>query len=322
MATYLELTQEQQAEPRSAALEWLVAESEQLINYFDWREPSNSMWDEKDVDGWGVEGINSRRINQGFTRMYSAGGRSKLIFPLTNYGGVDVVDPMVVDLESTSRHDRVSKKAARSIGIKWANNLFDATKTGGDKDAMVSLPSYCENMGRVMTPAPTAGAPLNLIWLDQMIQACRRVTNKSFFIVSDKMMTRLSQLARNQAIAGNISMTMDELGAPVIMYNKIPIVTAGKTVENVDRLDYNETTGTSDETTSIYLVYTGDEGVSGLRKPLTDTISNQQYTLLADGSFAPQIIHEVAQPLGIAITTPYAVMQLKGITDAKFVDTL
>lgn len=322
MATYLELTQAQQVNPRNSALEWLVAQSEQLVNYFEWQEPSHSMWHEQDADGWGVEGINARKVNQGFTRVYTANGATKLVFPLTNYGGVDVVDPMIVDYESTARHDRVSKKAARSIGIKWANNLLDPLKTGNDKDAMVSLPAYCANMGRVFNPAPTAGSPLNLIWLDQMIQECRRVTNKAFFIVGDKMMTRLSQLARNQTIAGNISMTMDEFGAPVIMYNKIPIVTAGKTVENVDRLDYNETTGSSNVTTSIYLVYTGDEGVSGLRKPLTDVISTQQYSLLADGSYAPQIIHEVAQPLGIAIATPYAVMQLKGITDAKFVDTL
>lgn len=322
MATYIELTQDQQADPRSAALEWLVSQSEQLINYFDWREPSHSMWDEQDVDGWGVDGISARRLNQGFTRMYTSGGRTKLIFPVTTYGGVDVVDPKVIDLESANRHDTISKKAARSIGIQWANNLFDPTKTGADKDAMISLPVYCENMGRVLNPAPTAGSALNLIWLDQMIQACRRVTDKAFFLVSDKLMTRLSQLARTQTIAGNISQTVDSFGTPIIMYNKIPIYTVGKTVDNIDRVDFNETVGTNDETTSIYLVYTGQEGVSGLRKPLTDTISSQQYSLLSDGSYAPQIIHEVAQPLGVAISTPYAVMQLKGITDDKIVDTL
>jgi hypothetical protein len=134
------------------------------------------------------------------------------------------------------------------------------------------------------------------------------------------MLARLSQLARNQTISGNISMTLDSFGAPVLLYNGIPIVTAGKTVSNVDRIAFNETTGTNNETSSIYLIYTGTEGVSGLRQPLTDTLSTQQYSLLADGTYAPQVIHEISQPLGISITTPYAVMQLKGITDAKFVD--
>lgn len=319
MADYLSLTVQQTADPRSRGLEWTLAQAEELITRFEWKQPSDVLFDEVYLDSWAVSGIKPRHVNQGFMQLYSSGG-GKAHFNVVSYGGVDVIDPKQQAIQP-NHFDTMSKKAARSIAIEWANSILDPTKVGSDSESITSLPAYCANMGRTYVPAANGGA-LNLIYFDRMLQMTRRVSDKVFFLVGDKMMARLSQLTRNQAISGNMSMTQDAFGKPLLMYNSIPIYGAGKTVDNRERIDFNETVGTSNVTSSIYLIYTGDEGVYGLRSALTDELNTKQYVMLPNGSFAPQLIHEVQQPLGIAVATPYSIVQLRGITDSPIVDVL
>ncbi len=316
---YLTLTLQQSASPRTRSLEWAVTQSEELITRFEWSEPSHEEYEETIIDNWAIDGVSERLVNQGFTKLHTSGGAT-IRFPVTSHGGVDVIDPKIKTIDP-SRHDKVSKQAAHAIGINWANSILDPAKVGTATDTLVSLPAYCANMGRQYIPAANGGA-LNLIYLDRMIQMTSKVSDKPFFLVGDKMFARLSQLTRNQTIAGNMSMAQDSLGLPILMYNRIPIYGAGKTVRNQERIDFNETVGTEDESTSIYLIWTGKEGVYGLRRPLTDELNAKQYQLLPDGTYAPQLIHEIQQPLGIAIATPSSIVQLKGITDDPIVDEL
>lgn len=317
MATYLDLVAQQQLNKRGLALESLLAMSDELINLFEWRAPSTDLYDEVSVDSWIIDGISPRQINQGYTTLHLGTG-SMLRFPITPYGGVDPIDPKLQQMQP-DRFNLIAKRAARAIPIEWANSILDPLKLGTATDTIESLPAYCAKMQRTIS-AGTNGGALNLMHLDQLVMMCRRVANKAFFLVPDKLFARLSQLTRNQAIAGNMSLGIGELGSPVLSYNGIPIYGAGKTVYNKDRLDFNETMGTATDTGSIYLIYTGDEGVYGTRQALRETLTAQQYVLLADGTYAPQIIHGIEQPLGISYASPYAVARLAGIKNIKIVD--
>ena len=319
MATFLDLSSQQQVNDRAIALEWLVNDTEKLIQLFDWQAPNEYPFSHK-VSQYSYTsiGVAPRRINEGF-RTAKLGKTTYNYFPIQEYGVVDTVDPDILQAEP-NRTEEVSIAAAREIGVKWANRLFDPNATGASDESMVGLPYYCDTFNRVMELAPD-GRALSLLDLNRAIRECRQVTNNAFFLVPDAMFNWFSQLKNTQTISGNIAMTQDDLGRPITTFAGIPLISTGRTIDNIDRQTFNEDQGINENTTSIYLVYTGLMGVYGLRSPLTDTIDSSQYLQLTNGTYAPVVIHGVHQKLGIAINNPYSVLRIKGITDEAITAT-
>jgi len=115
--------------------------------------------------------------------------------------------------------------------------------------------------GDQLHTAGTNGAAASLFQLQDMIDS---VDSPNYLMMSKQMRNRLSVAARS-GVGGDITYSLDEFGRQVTEYNGIPILIADMDNLGAKIIDFNETTGSSSVTTSIYALSIGDNMLSGIQ---------------------------------------------------------
>lgn len=109
----------------------------------------------------------------------------------------------------------------------------------------------------------SGGDPLSLIKLDEAIDA---VDGATHLLMSKAMRRRITAAARDQAVGGFISYSVDEFGRKVTRYNDLPILIADYDDLGARILDFNEAgPGGGTTSTSIYTLSIGDGMLTGLQ---------------------------------------------------------
>jgi hypothetical protein len=140
------------------------------------------------------------------------------------------------------------------------------------------------------------GAGLNLRQLDEAILHWRG--ENRVIVMGSAMAAIIFQAARN---SNNVMYTPATFGQSPATYNGIPIMLAGETSDESDVLDFTE----SDDTTSIYLLSLGDNGVVGVQtQPLdayhTEDKVDSDIQIEWDASFIIKSLRSAIRIKGIA----------------------
>lgn len=213
-----------------------------------------------------LPGIAFRGLNEDYAE--STGVLQQNVETTKIFGGKAQVDRALVserggDLGSLRAiHDQLKAKAASLFFTKM---FFD-----GDSQAD---PRQFDGLNRrltgsqVLTAGPN-GAAVSVEMLDDLIDAVAGTPD--MLLMSKGMRRELSRLLRED---GRLTYQSDDFGRQIAVYGGVPIRVIEEDHEGSDILGFDETTGDSDETGSIYAIRFGaEEYVCGIQDHPMDVL--------------------------------------------------
>lgn len=254
--------------------------------------------------------VQYRKVNQNYTRSF---GTDKNVFWGTSIlGGEVFVDNYIV----RTRGDRGDVKArqfakvAKAAALTFDRDFFDGLGTADDFKGVNALLDEGNDFGQVYTPNANGGA-LTLDDLD-IAHDLLRGGSADVILGTRAQRRKITKLAR-ESVSGValIDVGDDKFGRQVTQWNGIPIGIVGDGPDGNLILGYDETTGSSNVTSSLYFIRFGiDEGVSGL-------FGAEGYFEVRDfGEIeaSPGHLGRIEFYPGIMIASKWSVVRYKGIT--------
>lgn len=226
-------------------------------------------------------------------------------------GGQVKIDNFIINTRGDVRSTKARQfaKFAKSMAHKYNQWFFDGTGTAKDFKGVNAL--IDDGHGQVQY-AGANGAALTLDMLDEAHDALR--TGSADQILCNRTVRRkITQLGRNLSNGFSlIDIGDNEFGHQVTMYDGVPIGIVGDDIDGNLILDYDETRGSSDVTTSLYFVRYGEDHVAGLMG------AGGMMTVKDFGELQTEPAHlgRVEFYPGIAVFDQYSIVRLAGITNA------
>lgn len=316
MATILELGT--QLGDFANATSALMSESEVIINEFPFVAPNKFMGYEMAYTGdGGLTGDGVRQLNAGYG-ITSITGDGFTTFPVGLYGGAQAHEAALVDYKpelQTKARERLIRNASRHF-------IDDVFWSGTESKSVVNITSLkqfalANNRSEIMA---TNGAPLSLKRLAAALEEVPSNGAEVNIYMSSKMKPLLSGLASNQNVSGNVNILPNQFGVPYYYFMGVPIKFLGRRFDHDFRLAFNETTGSSTETTSIFIVANGENDIFGIMgEPKLYVSDGATIVTTPDGKRAPQKQEVLDIPLGIGYGSKYSIWRIGGITNAPIV---
>jgi hypothetical protein len=250
--------------------------------------------------------VGFRAVNQAYAT--SSGTLDPVTDALAIFGGDIDVDKFIVDTmggeQRTVQRAMKIKAMAAAFALKFIKG--DTTSAREEFDG---LQRRVTGNQVVHNSTASGGAALSLIKLDEALDACVGATH---IVASRATRRRFTQAARNPSIAGNINMTTDEFGKPVVQYAGLPIVCPYDTARGSEILTFTEAYngGGTATGTSMYVLRMDETGVHGIKN---GEISVRD---LGELQTAPVLRDRVEGYVGLSIPDPLAAVRLDSIQDA------
>lgn len=251
-----------------------------------------------------------RGVNEGFTA--SAGQDSPFVESLFIAGGDIDVDLHILRTQGRARKAREEKKKIKAL----ARAITDAIITGDN----ATNPKEFDGLQRRITGnqkisnnTSSGGGALSLAALDEAISNTR---NPTHLLMPRKLReVYFTALMRNQTLLGNVQMSKDDLGRPVMMYNGLPMLTGYPVGPETPILPFTEaaSVGGQAQTTSIYVLSLTEGGVMGIQS------APMSVRDLGELDTAPVERTRIEWDVSMVIEDPYAATRLHDITDAAIV---
>jgi hypothetical protein len=202
-----------------------------------------------------LPGIAFRGINESYTE--STGVINQLSDPLKIVGGDLDVDTALVAWgtgpnDTRAIHDAMKVKA---LSLSHLKTVFDGDATANVKE-FDGLNARLTG-GQVIT-AGTNGATLTLGMLDDLVDAV--AGEPSLLLMNKKTRQVIRQLARS---VNALTIAKDDLGREIDLYYGVPFSIIEDDNEGNAILGFDETTGTANNTASIYAVKFGPGAMFG-----------------------------------------------------------
>lgn len=252
-------------------------------------------------------GIAFRGVNESFTP--DIGIENPQVESLFTAGGEADVDNFILRTHGEARRAREENKKIKQM----ARSVTDVIMAGNNS----SEPREFDGLQRRLTgtqlvhnTGTSGGAALSLTALDDMIS---RVVNPTHLIVNRKFRdVHFKALMRNQTLMGNVQLTKNDLGRPVMLYNGLPMLVGYEVGPDAQVLPFTEVAngGGGAVTTSIYCVSFMEGHVWGIQ---SGAISAKD---LGELDSKPARRTRVEWDPGMVIENPYAAARLTSITDA------
>lgn len=246
-----------------------------------------------------LPGIAFRGFNEGYTE--STGVINPLTEALTIIGGDSDFDVAQIkmgtgDNDTRAVHDAMKAKA---LSLSWLKTFFAGNATTNPKefDGM----NQRLTGGQVIT-AGTNGAVLSLDLLDQLIDAVSGTP--SILLMNKNARRAIVKLGRQ---SGVISVSRDYFGREVDTYAGIPLGVIEDGADGNPILTTTETQGTANNTSSIYAVKFGPDGMHGIQ---TEPMSVRD---LGEIETKPAYRTRIEWYSGLALKHPKCAARLKGI---------
>ena len=195
----------------------------------------------------------ARALNAAYTA--SDATLAKASADLKIYGGKFEADRALIKMEGESNILVSQNLQQKSLARKWQDDFFTSD---GSSNTITGLESTIAAGQKI--PTATNGDPLSLSLLEEAIIKCTGQTKKIF--VSTELYLLLQKKSRTSA---NVNYLPDQFGRFMLTYAGYEVVLAGKDASNAEILGFDETQGTSDVTTSLYVVGFGGDGTSGIQ---------------------------------------------------------
>jgi hypothetical protein len=202
------------------------------------------------------------------------------------------------------------RKHAKANAIFFDVNFIDGDGTGNSFKGLNTLAA--EGWGQELAIA-TNGGPLTLDFLDQSIDLMRGIFMADGIFCNRTLRRKITNLGRN--VAGQFSLIdvgFDVFGRQVSYYDGKPIRIVGDNLTGGKILEFDETQGASSVCSSIYFIGMDADGVTGL----AGANGSMEVTDFGETEAAPGHLGRIEWYPGVAVFNPYALVRLKGITNA------
>ncbi len=252
-----------------------------------------------------------RNVNETYTR--SHGTDTERFFGCSILGGEVFIDNFIVRVQANeiSAKARQYAKFAKAMGRTFDKYFFDGTGTAKDFKGINAL--IDEGLGQKVAISANGGA-LTLDKLDECSDAIRGQSTPDVLLMNRKNRRKITNLARNTGgYFSLLDVGEDTLGRTVSTYNGTPIRIIGDDKDGSAILDFDETQGTSNVTSSIYALSMGvDENVYGI----LGLGGSFDVVDFGETEAAPGHLGRVEVYPGVVVQNSFAAVRLHGITDA------
>jgi hypothetical protein len=246
-----------------------------------------------------LPGIAFRGINESYTE--STGVINQLSDPLKIIGGDLDTDTALVAWgvganDTRAIHDAMKVKA---LSLSHLKTFFDGDATANPKEFDGLNARLTGN--QVISIAANGGA----LTFEKLDELCDAVSGApSLLLMNKKMRSAIRAMSRN---IGAFTISKDDLGREVDLYNGVPIAVIEDDAEGNAILGFDETQGSSNNAASIYAVRFGADGLFGAQ---TAPISVRD---LGEQQSKPAYRTRVEHYSTIVLEHPKCAARLKGI---------
>lgn len=250
-----------------------------------------------------------RQVNANYTASW--GGDAEELWGTTILGGEVKIDNYIIRVRGDARSVKAAQfqKFAKAMALTLDKYVIDGTGTANDFKGYNAL--VTDNHGQLYKPNANGGA-LTLGGLDEAHDLLR--TGSADHILLNRTVRRkITSLARNTSNSFSlIDTTTDAFGRQVMKWNDIPLSITGDGPDGSQILAFDETTGSSNVTTSLYFVRYGDDLVSGLAG-FGGALEVRDF---GEQQAGPYHMGRVEFYPGLAVFDKYALVRYQGITNA------
>jgi len=247
-------------------------------------------------------GIAFRGLNDGYTE--DAGVVNPQVETLSIFGGEVRTDRQIVNKQGDAA--RANAIAAK---VKKAGLFFDryVIKGNPESDPLQFYGLNARLTGSQVMETGANGGALDLEILDEALDAVAGSNSRKVIVCNKAVRRQITALVR--AEAGGAAMS--EIGAQVREYDGAPIHVLDEDGDESAILDFNETQGSSNVTTSLYVIRPGSdvdgEHVQGL-------IGSKMIEHVAVGLLGTYYSDLVESAMGLGMFHSRAACRVKGIT--------
>ena len=237
----------------------LYAKSSQVLDNMRWDNITGNALKfnrEKALPNAGFRGV-----NEGYVE--GTGSLDPIIESLCIAGGDLDVDKFLVDTAGNDQRTIQEGLKVKALAGAMTKQII--------KGSVLTDPKGFDGLqvrsigDQLVAAGNTAGGDaLSLNKLDELLDA---VDGATHLIMNKTMRRRLVQAARNPAVGGDVSFSLDNWGARITSFNGIPILVAEKDETYTEIMPFTEAcpNGGSNLGTSIYCVSVTDDGFIGLQ---------------------------------------------------------
>jgi len=251
-----------------------------------------------------------RKVNATYSKTW--GRDTEYYWGVTILGGEVQIDNFLINVMGNVVNQKANQygKWAKAMALTLDKQHVDGTGTADDYKGFNQIATD----GRAREYVAGAnGAAATVDMLDEVMDLQRGVFDGQFWAMNRTMRRRINKLGRDTSLGYPlIDVGTDRFGRQITSFGGVPIAIVDDDRTGSLILDFDETQGTSSVTTSIYLVSTGDMGVTGL-------LGGGGYFEVRDfgeQQASPTHLGRVEMYPGLAVFNPYSMVRFKGITNA------
>jgi hypothetical protein len=215
------------------------------------------------------------------------------------------------DRQIVNKQGDIARANAIAAKIKKAGLFFDRYVISGNP-ASDPLQFYGLNGrisgGQVMSVATNGGA-LTLALMDEALDNVVGSNSRKVIVCNKAVRRQITSLVR--AAAGGAAIS--EIGQQVREYDGAPIHVLDEDGDETPILDFNETQGTSNVTTSLYIIRPGSDVDGEYVQGLIGSKMIEHVSIGLMGTYYTDIVETA---MGLGMFHPRAACRLKGITAA------
>lgn len=252
-----------------------------------------------------------RNVNENYSRTF--GTDTERFFGCSILGGEVFIDNYIVRVQANqiSAKARQYAKFAKAMSRTFDASFFDGTGTSKDFKGINAL--IDEGLGQKVSMG-TNGAALTLDKMDEAMDSVRNQSSPDALLMNRTVRRKVTSLARNTSgYFTLLDVGEDALGRQVSTYNGVPIRIIGDDKAGAAILDFDETQGSSNVTSSIYaLAFGTDENVYGI----LGLGGSFDVVDFGETEASPGHLGRVEVYPGVVIANSFSAVRLHGITNA------
>lgn len=256
-----------------------------------------------------LPGVAFRGVNQAWDE--STGIINPQVEVLRIAGGELDVDKAILKMHGAGVRTQHEAMKVKAMALYLTKKIIKGDSTS-DVREFDGLMNRITGSQKVANSAADGGGALSLAKLDEAIDA---VDNPTHLIMSKAMRRIITQAARDTAVGGYITYTLDAFGKKVTNYNDLPILIADYDDDGARILDFNEVgaTGSTATATSIYIVNFSEGMLNGLQN------GTMEVKDLGEIDAKPVLRTRVEWLVGLAALHGRCAARLYGISNAAAV---
>jgi hypothetical protein len=250
-------------------------------------------------------GVGFRGVNEAYTA--TTGVLNPKTETLTIAGGDLDVDKFIIATRGEQQRAVQIDLKTRALGLAWTQKFIKGDNQSDPRE-FDGLQTRLTGDQKFQAGTTANGTALSLGVMDEAI---RRTLFPTAILMSSKMKNKFRAASRTTAVGGYISFDKNEMGAEVMSYGGLPILTVDLDGTGSEILGFDEaaTSGTATGS-SIYIMNMGNDGVQGIQNGSIMT------TDLGELDTAPVFRTRVEWYSGLAVFNGKAATRIWSIADS------